>query len=69
MLNKLVDSHVLSKKARVRKKNLPWITRNIQVMMRARRFHYTKAKKSRKVEDWEHFKKIRKQTNIVYSKG
>ena len=28
-------------------------------MMRARSYYYTKAKKNRRVEDWEHFKKIR----------
>ena len=59
MFNDIVGLHVPSKKARVRKKTLPWITRDIRVMMRARSFYYTKAKKSRRVEDWEQFKKIR----------
>ena len=59
MFNDIVGFHVPSKKARVRKKTLPWITRDIRVMMRARSFYYTKAKKSRRVEDWEQFKKIR----------
>ena len=59
MFNDIVSLHVPSKKARVRKKTLPWITRDIRVMMRARSFYYTKAKKSRRVEDWEQFKKIR----------
>ena len=35
--NKIVDSHVPSKKARVQRKTLSWITRNIRVMMRAPR--------------------------------
>lgn len=41
-------------------KSLPWISREIWVLMRARTYHLTKAKKSRKFEDWAKFKSIRK---------
>ena len=44
----IVDLHV-PMKARVRMKSLPWISREIWVLMRARSYHLTKAKKSRKL--------------------
>ena len=47
------------KRARVKKKTLPWITSDIRALMRARNYFGTKAKKSKRAEDWEHFKKLR----------
>ena len=59
LFRRIVDSHAPTKKARVRRKGLPWISRGIRVMMRARTYYFTKAKKSRKAEDWERFRCIR----------
>ena len=55
----IVDSHIPLKRARVRNKCLPWITHGVRALMRARSYFSTKAKKSRKVEDWEKYKKVR----------
>ena len=44
------------KKARVRTKILPWITRELCVLMRARNYHCNKAKKSGSEEDWKYYK-------------
>ena len=49
------------KKARVRTKTLPWITRELRVLMRARNYHCNKAKKSGSEEDWKHYKELRNQ--------
>ena len=43
---KIVDFHVPLKKARVRVKTLPWITRELRVLMRTRNYHCKKAKKT-----------------------
>ena len=61
LLNNIVDLHVPMKKARVRSKSLPRTSREIRVLMRVRTYHLTKAKKSRKLEDWAKFKSIRNQ--------
>ena len=55
----IVDSHIPLKRARVRSKSLPWITHGIRALMRARSYFSTKAKKSRKDEDWEKYKSVR----------
>ena len=39
LFNDIVDLHVPMKKARVRSKSLPWISREIRVLMRARTYH------------------------------
>ena len=49
LFNEIVDLHVPMKKARVRMKSLPWISWEIQVLMRARTYHLTKAKKSKRM--------------------
>ena len=61
MFNEIVDLHVPMKKARVRMKSLPWISREIRVLMRARSYYLTKAKKSKRMEDWVSFKSVRNQ--------
>lgn len=61
LFSEIVDTHIPLKKARVRRKSLPWITREIRVLMRARNYLCTKAKKNRKAEDWEQYKKLRNQ--------
>ena len=58
---KIVDSHAPVKKARVRTKTLPWITRELHVLMRARNYHCNKVKKSGSEEDWKHYKELRNQ--------
>ena len=59
--DEIVDLHVPMKKARVRMKSLPWISREIRVLMRARTYHLTKAKRSKRMEDWVRFKSFRNQ--------
>ena len=59
LLWEIVDSHIPLKRARVRSKSLPWITHGVRALMRARSYFSTKAKKSRKVEDWEKYKSVR----------
>ena len=46
LFREIVDSHILHKKARVRKKTLPWITQEVHVLMRAKSYYCSKAKKS-----------------------
>ena len=57
------------KKARVRSKSLPWISREIQVLMQARTYHLTKANKNRKLEYWAKFKSIRNQLKMYMRKA
>ena len=52
LFDKIVASHVPTKRARVKKKTRPWITSDIRALMRARNYFGTKAKKSKKAEDW-----------------
>ena len=59
MLWEIIDSHIPLKKARVRDKSLPWISHEIRALMRARSYYCTKAKKSKKVEDWDKYKRLR----------
>ena len=47
------------KKARVRTKTLPWITRELRVLMKARNYHCNKAKTSGSEEDWKHYRELR----------
>ena len=42
-------------------KSLPWISREIRVLMRARLYYLTKAKKSKRMEDWVSFKSVKNQ--------
>lgn len=51
LFGEIVATHVPTKRARVRKKTLPWITSDIRALMRARNYFGTKAKKSKKTED------------------
>ena len=37
----------------MRKESLPWISCEIRAAMRARNYHCTKAKRTKKAEDWE----------------
>ena len=59
LFRKIVDSHAPLKKARVRTKTLPLITRELHVLMRARNYHCNKAKKSGSEEDWKHYRELR----------
>ena len=69
LFNAIVDAHVPTTKARVRNKSLPWINREIRVMMKARTYYLTKARKSGKVEDWVKFKSIRNPLKIRMRKA
>ena len=67
LFREFVDSHILLKKAWVRRKILLWITQEVRALMRARSYYCTKAKKSGKVEDLEQYKRLRNQ--VAWSKG
>ena len=66
---KIVDSHVPLKKARVRVKTLPWITRELRVLMRTRNYHCKKAKKTGSEEDWKHYKELRNKVTLELKKA
>ena len=66
---KIVDSHVPLKKARVRVKTLPWITRELRVLMRTRNYHCKKAKKTGSEEDWKHYKELRNKVTLELRKA
>lgn len=59
----IVDLHIplKLKRARVRMKTLPWITQEIQALMRAKSYFLTKARKRKNPIDWDHFKRLRNQ--------
>ena len=60
LFGEIVDSHIPLKRARVKRKTLPWITQEIRALMRAKSSFLTKARKS-KTEDWDKFRKLRNQ--------
>ena len=60
----IIDAHIPLKKARVRKKSLPWITRDIRALMRARNYHCCKAKKTGKEDDWQQYKKLKRLVTV-----
>ena len=61
LFGEIVDSHIPLKRARVRRKTLPWITQEIRALMRVKSYFLTKARKSKKTEDWDKFRKLRNQ--------
>ena len=66
LFGEIVECHAPTKKAREKRKSLPWISREICAMMRATNyFFFNNAKKSRKVENWEKFKKVRNQLHAT----
>ena len=69
LFDEIVNLHIPTKKARVRRKTLPWITQDIRALMRTRSYFLTKAKKSRKAEDWEKFRRLRNQVTCGLRKA
>ena len=61
LFEEIVASHIPTKKVRVRRKTLPWITPGIRALMRARSYYLTKAKRSGQIEDWKEFRRVRNQ--------
>ena len=57
------------KKARVRAKTLPWIGKEVRKLMKARTYYCTKAKKSKKVEDWEQYRRLRNRVTWELKKA
>ncbi len=45
----------------MRAQTLPWIDCEVRKLMRAKSYYRTKARKSKKVEDWEQYRKLRNQ--------
>ena len=61
LFDDIVGSHIPTKRMRVRKKCLSWITPHIRTLMRAKRYFHKKAKKGRSTEDWEQYRRLRNQ--------
>ena len=57
----IVDANIPLVKTRVRDKSMPWISREIRMLMRKRSYQCTKAKKSKKAEDWARYKTLRNE--------
>lgn len=51
LFTEVVDTHILQKKARIRRTMLPWIRGKIWVLMRARNCHCKKARKTKRDEE------------------
>ena len=43
----------------MREKTLPWIGNDVRRLMRARNYHRTKARNSKRAEDWMQYRKLR----------
>ena len=69
LFSSIVDSHVPWRRVRVRKESLPWISREIRAAMRARNYHCTKAKRTRKAEDWEKYRLLRNRVTMMIRKS
>ena len=61
---RIVDSNIPLRKVRVKSDSLPWISSEIRVLMRARNYLCTKAKSSRRDEDWERYRKLKNQLTM-----
>ena len=48
---------------------LPWITRELRVLMRTRNYHCKKAKKTGSEEDWKHYKELRNEVTLKLRKA
>ena len=59
LFKSVIDSLIPLKKARVRKRTLPWISQDIRVLMRARNYYCKKAKRSKLEEDWVQYRSLR----------
>ena len=61
--SKLMDEHIPSTcKMTSQRFNQAWIDKEVKQMSRKKKRFYQKAKKSRKVRDWNKFQKIEKET-------
>ena len=69
LFTQIVDLHIPVKKARVRAKTLPWIGKEVRKLMKARTYYCTKAKKSKKVEDWEQYRRLRNRVTWELKKA
>ncbi len=58
---KIVNANIPLRKVRVKSNALPWIDRDIRVLMRVRNYLHTKAKASKRSEDWERYRNVRNQ--------
>jgi hypothetical protein len=54
-------SNVPNKTITIRTKDCPWITNDIKRPIRKKNCHHTRAKRSKSVLDWEHFRHIRNE--------
>ena len=59
LFEQIVASHIPMRKVRVREKTLPWIGNDVRRLMRARNYHRTKARNSKRAEDWMQYRKLR----------
>ena len=56
---RVIDKHAPVKKSRIKKKESPWITNDILILIRQRNVQKKKAKQSGLFEDWKHYKHLR----------
>jgi hypothetical protein len=59
--SKLMDAHIPSKMTSQRLSQA-WIDKELKQMLQKKQRYYQKAKKSKKVRDWNKFQKIKKET-------
>ena len=62
----IVDKYVPSKHLNI-KKHLPWISKDIKLQMKQRKFLYDKAKQTQATSDWREYRKARNQVNKALS--
>ena len=65
MFNEVIEEHLPLRKVRAREHSLPWINQGLRKMMRMRNYYGTKAKKSKKPEDWEKYKTVRNEVTSM----
>ena len=59
LFKSVIDSLIPLKKARVKRRTLPWISHDIRVLMRARNYYCKKARRSKREEDWMQYRCLR----------
>ena len=65
----LSEQHILNKNFTIRPQDLPWINNNIRKLMRKRNRFYRKYKKSKTVQNYSKFKKIRNDVTSLLQKS
>ena len=61
----LFDTHAPIREARITRKKAPWLTQNIKYLMNLRNKALSKYKKSRTLENWEYYRRLRNQVTLT----